>query len=56
MTLAPQEGFRRIECHCGCRVWFYTPRKPGRTRLYVNDQHWRREKYRREKRAAEGNR
>lgn len=47
--LAPQPGFRRVYCHCGCGVWFYHPRQKGRTRLFLNATHWRREKWKREK-------
>lgn len=52
--LEPIPGFRRVYCHDGCGAWFYAPRKKGRTRLYINATHYRREKWRREKRSALG--
>ncbi len=40
-------GARRVECACGCRVWFYVPRQPGRPRRYVNRDHFEVERLRR---------
>ncbi len=48
----------RMECQCGCGVWFYQPRKKGRRKLFLNIHHWYREKWRREagRKRAEANR
>ena len=47
MPLSPREGFRRVECACGCGCWFYAPRMNGRPHAYVNAEHYLRERNRR---------
>lgn len=31
--------YRRIQCRCGCGLWWYSARTPGRPPAYVNREH-----------------
>lgn len=46
-------AMRRVSCGCGCGLWFYALRAPGRPPAFVNLDHYRRElnRRRREQRA-----
>jgi hypothetical protein len=46
---APLPRAWRQFCGCGCGVWFYAPRKPGRKPLYINAEHAYRARYQRRK-------
>ena len=43
--------YRRVSCACGCGLWFYARRSPGRPPGFVNEEHYRRELNRRRREA-----
>ncbi len=34
--------YRRVNCACGCGLWFYAARLPGRPPAYVSREHTQR--------------